>query len=237
MWQRVEQMLSLLLVAAALVIAVSVARREFLNTSEGRPPGRQEVLQLVFEPEWRSAFDVGITSGDTAAPVQLVQFADLECPACRDLELRTLSELREPYGDRLAITYVHFPLPYHRFARAAAQAAECAHLQGQFQPFIAAVYTQQDSLGLKRWSAYASEAGVSDTVSFNKCLSAEVPSPRIDEGFSLGEMLRVRGTPTVLVNGWRFGSPPNLADLSRTIDDLLLGRRPSLAGPSREGLD
>lgn len=237
MWQRAERMLSVLLVAAALVIAGSLFRREFFDTVGDQSTLGRDAVQLEFEPDWRMALATGINVGDSAAPVQLVQFADLECQACRAFEQQVLANLREPYGNRLAITYVHFPLPYHRFARSAAQSAECALLQGQFQSFVTAVYAQQDSIGLKPWTSFALGAGVSDTVAFDRCVRAEVSFARIDEGFAVGELLQVRGTPTVIVNGWRFSSAPNLREISRTIDELLAEKRPTLAAPGAEGLD
>lgn len=229
---RIERLLSVLLTIAALVIAAGVARREFFGSSAPRAPMNEGRQVLVDEAEWRSFFEHGVLSGDLDAPVQLVQFADLECPACRDFEMKTLSAVRERYGARLATVYVHFPLPYHRFARIAAQAAECAEVQGRFVPFVSRVYARQDSIGLKPWTSYAVESEVPDTVAFSRCLAADDPVPRIAGGFELGQQLQVRGTPTVIVNGWRFESPPSLADLTRTIEELLDGRRPSLAvGP------
>jgi protein-disulfide isomerase len=234
MSSRVERLLSVLLTIAAIVIAAGVARREFAGTSVPRAPMNEARLVLVQETEWRSLFDHGVVSGRADAPIQVVQFADLECPACRDFELKTLSVARAKYGERLAIVYVHFPLSYHRFARMAAQAAECAEAQGRFVPFVSSVYTRQDSIGLKPWVSYAVEAGVPDTAAFGRCVQADELGPRIGAGFELGQQLQVRGTPTVMVNGWRFASPPSLADLTLTIDELLEGRRPSLAsGPDR----
>lgn len=187
---------------------------------------------MIYDSGWRASFETGIASGVANAPIQLVQFADLECPACRDFEMKTLSAARERYGERLATVYVHFPLPYHRFARVAAQASECAEVQGRFVPFVSRVYARQDSIGLKPWTSYAVEAEVPDTLAFSRCLATDNPVPRIAGGFELGHQLQVRGTPTVIVNGWRFESPPSLADLTRTIEELLDGRRPSLAvGP------
>lgn len=229
MGRRLERLLSILLTAAALVIAFSIARREFFGGRSSQDLVNSGRQSAAFEPEWESSLEIGVPGGVPSAPVQIVQFADLECPACREFEVRTLSVARDQYGDRLGAAYVHFPLPYHRFARIAAQAAECADTQGRFQPFVTTVYARQDSIGLKPWVSYALDAGIVDTAAFDRCLRADEPSPRIQAGFELGQRLGVRGTPTVIINGWRFNSPPSLTDLTRTIGELLDGRRPSLA--------
>lgn len=71
---------------------------------------------------------------------------------------------------------------------------------------------------------------MADTTAFARCLQANPEPPRIEAGLALSQRLGVRGTPTVLVNGWRFETPPNARDLIRTLDELLAGRKPSLAG-------
>jgi hypothetical protein len=55
---------------------------------------------------------------------------------------------------------------------------------------------------------------------------------RIGAGFALGQQFQVRATPTVIVNGWRFASPPSLANPMQSVEELLDGRRLSWAvGP------
>lgn len=162
-----------------------------------------------------------------ARPVTIIEFADLECPACRHFELGTLADVRQKYGSNVRSAFVHFPLSNHRYARPAAKAAECAHEQGKFQPFIEAVYKTQDSLGTKSWMSYALEAGVGDSSRYKTCLDGP-GFARIDSGYSVAERLELPGTPTVMVNGWRFDGVPTVRQLSEVIDALLAGRKPRI---------
>src|SRR6059036_863318 len=69
--------------------------------------------------------------GSPAAPVTIVEFADFECPVCKE-SLPVLQEVRTLYREQVRIVYRNFPLASHPQARQAAEAAHCAHEQGQF---------------------------------------------------------------------------------------------------------
>ena len=62
-----------------------------------------------------------------------------------------------------SIFEVNHPLDYHALATIGAHAAECARERGVFEEWVRLVYVQHDSLGLKRWEAFAAEAGAGDT--------------------------------------------------------------------------
>jgi protein-disulfide isomerase len=133
--------------------------------------------------------------------------------------------------EQLATYFVHFPLPRHTFARPAARAAECASDQDRVLAFHDLLYEKQDSLGLKPWSSYASEAMVPDMTRFASCVTDTAIVARIEAGIALGKRLALRGTPTVLVNGWRFEHPPTQVELLQTIEALREGKQPLI--PSR----
>lgn len=226
---RIDRFLNALLVIAAVAIAAVIIRREVLDSKAPELTPLSVGQSLTFEPDWISALEAGVVDGERAAPIQLIQFADLECPACREFEARVVESAREQFQAEMAVTYVHFPLPRHRFAKLAATAAECAGHQARFQPFVQGVYAKQDSIGLKPWAGYALDAGVPDTSLFGSCLREQATPSRVEAGLALGERLEIRGTPTVLVNGWRFSRPPTAGELTRTIDELRAGREPSLS--------
>jgi hypothetical protein len=115
------------------------------------------------------------------------------------------------------MVFVHFPLPIHRFAVQAAQATECASLKGRFLNFIDAVYRKQDSLGLKSWGSYALEAGIVDTAAIARCAHDSTPFKRVEAGRELGLRWQILGTPTVIINGLRYASPPTKREIDRVI--------------------
>jgi protein-disulfide isomerase len=178
----------------------------------------------VQEKDWRTLIPSGTRIGSADAPVTIVEFADLECPFCKRFHESSLAAVQKQFGSKVSLVYVHFPITSHRFARPAARAAECASMQGVFGGFISAIYRKQDSLGLKSWTSYAVDAGVRDTAAFVVCARATGTLTLIDSGLAAGTRLHVEATPTVLVNGWRFATPPSDTTLTRVVGALLNGR-------------
>ena len=221
----IERAMSLVLVMAAAVIAVAAVHRSFV--SPAIPTLVRGDGKLHYVADWRTIRQQGLSDSDTIAPVSLLEFGDLECPACRAFHLTTLAEIKQKYGSKLAVTFIHFPLSIHRFAKPAARAAECAANAGGFTRFVETIYSNQDSLGLIPWTTYATRAGLRDTAAFASCLASTPAFARIDSGLAFAKRLELRGTPTIFVNGWRFPSPPGPTSLSKVIDELLAGRNPS----------
>jgi protein-disulfide isomerase len=208
-----ERITTVLVAVAALAVAAAVVQREFgtrtrvLNISLKGPP--------VYVDEWRSLLPDGLRIGDEDAQVQLIVFADFECPFCRRLHNR-FEQVQRELGETVALTVIHFPLSNHRFARPAARAAECADKQNRFAQFASLLYSKQDSLGLKPWLSFAHEAGVRDIASFTACVTSTAAIARIERGLQIGGELNVTGTPTVLINGWRYSSFP-IDSLAQTL--------------------
>lgn len=187
--------------------------------------GVAEGLEPTFVPNWEDIEAEGVMQGNGAAKVRIVEFSDLECPFCMRFHA-TRTSLKRRYGDLVSSSFVHFPLPSHRFARPAARAAECAAVVGRFDGFIARVFEKQDSLGLKSWGSFARAAGIEDTARFVQCSQDTALVVRVERGRALGEALGLKGTPTVLVNGWRLPEPPDSVTLFAMAERILEGREP-----------
>ena len=219
---RLERLVSFALAVAALAIAGVVVKREFVSAA----PPRDQRPRPVFMDDWRDYRRDGIAfAGPASAQLEIVEFADFECPVCAAFE-PTLTNVIARYGDRVSRVFVHFPIPGHRFARAAAVAAECAHEQGAFAAMKQVLYARQDSFGLRPWTRYASQAGVSDLPRFESCVSNPQMVQRIERGVALAERLGFRGTPTIVLNGWAINGILGDSALARAMDAILAGKRP-----------
>jgi protein-disulfide isomerase len=227
---RLDRLFSGALTLAAVAIAAALIHREFFarpNVISGGSPGKPPELMA----NWSDLLKTSVVLGDSGAPVKVIEFMDLECPFCKGFNSRARA-LRQKYGRSVAVAIIHFPLEMHRFARPAARAAECAGERGRFEQFLNLVYERQDSIGLKSWASFAREAGVPDTVAFLRCVSASAAVPRIEAGLALGQRIGVTGTPTVIINGWRYFSPPDSLELDRAVSALLAGRSPYKLPPN-----
>lgn len=215
-----EVILNFTLAVAALTFTALLLRRELmLGDGNARAAAVGKPAYVV---GWERLAN---PEGDEAArlpPIQLVEFVDYECGFCKLFE-RTRKQLEREYPGRVAVSFVHFPLPFHRFARAAASAAECARSVGRFEHMHDLLFERQDSIGLKSWGEFASSAGIKDTVSFNACVRSHDMSRRIDHHVELAESLSITATPTLIVNGWKLPLPPSTDELSRIARSLLSG--------------
>lgn len=220
----VDRVLSVALVAAAVVMAAAVTYREFASQGQAAIP-RQVTAAPEYHDDWRSFLSNARYLTDSVAPVHLIEFGDLECPACRRFHEVTIPALQARFGSQIAISFVHLPLAIHRFARLAAHASECAASQERFAEFVNVTFANQDSLGLKSWSSLAVDASIPDTAAFSTCRGRPEAATLVDSGLALSRRLRINSTPTVMVNGWRVPGP-SLEELSRVTIEVLERRKP-----------
>ena len=95
--------------------------------------------------------------GPHGAEVSLVEYGDFECPYCRAAE-PIVAGLIEALGDRLSVTFRHFPLSQvHPHARHAAEVAEAAAAQGKFWEMHDMLFASQNALDDASLVNYAAE--------------------------------------------------------------------------------
>ncbi len=216
-----DRVATVFLLICAAVVAGAVVRREFLADDNDSTRVISDPPQLV--PSLRNLEQRGVRLGPATARVQIVEFADLECPYCKAFHA-SFRAAQQQFPNKVALVFLHFPLDNHRFARPAALALECAATAGQFDSFLDLVFAKQDSLGLKSWTSYAKEAGVLDSAAFARCITRAAVLRRVEEGRTLGDSIGVRNTPTIIVNGWRYPRAPAPSTLPRIVSALLEGK-------------
>jgi protein-disulfide isomerase len=214
------------LAACALLTTGLVVRRE-LSFPAISPDSAAEEPRFI--EDWRSHLAQGLRIGDPGAPVQLIEFADFECPFCAVFH-ESVKTVRERYPGQVSLTFMHLPLDRHRFALPAARVAECAQEQGRFEAMLDRLYTEQESFGLKPWTQYATQATVPDLPAFEACIESTAAIPRVESGKRLAAELAARGTPTVIVNGWQLVRPPTAQELDQMVKSVLSGKSPVARG-------
>jgi protein-disulfide isomerase len=136
--------------------------------------------------------------GAQNAPVQIVEFADYQCPYCQKVN-PDLSKLQEDFGSKVAVVFMDFPLPAHPAAEKAAEAARCAGAQGKFWEFHDALF-QNKKFELAELKEQA-RAFKLDTASFDKCLDTGEQASAVQRDLAQGQHLGLTGTPSFFVNG------------------------------------
>ena len=147
----------------------------------------------------------GPSHGPADAAVTIVEFGDLECPACKAAQPQITKLTQEE--PRMKLIFQNFPLEsVHKWALLGAKYIDCVSQQGAdptFQ-FIATVYEHQGEITADTADAmlkgYAKEAGANpDTVA--ACVAKPETLARVRQSIALGEKLGVNSTPTFFVNG------------------------------------
>ena len=148
------------------------------------------------------------TLGSPDAPVVIEEWADFQCPACRNFT-RVEPELQQAVladgGARLVFRHMPF---LGQESVWAAEAAECAGDQGSFWKYHDMLYASQNGENRGTFSKdhlkrFAAAAGLADQAGFNQCLDTDRYAGRVLEEKQRGERLGVNSTPTLFVNGRR----------------------------------
>jgi len=173
--------------------------------------------------------------GPASAPVIIEEFADFQCPYCTRAE-PALAEVAAKYGSRVKLVWRNLPLPFHKHAALAAEAAaEAQHQKGDvgFWAMHDKLFAHQadhdgDGSGLERpaLDAYARELGL-DVVAFDRALDAHVHKAEIEEDTRAAEAAQINGTPAFVVGGYLVTGAQPFARFQRLIEHVLA------SGPGR----
>jgi protein-disulfide isomerase len=187
-------------------------------TKDGRYLLRGELADLSKDPlaENTSKLDLAKSPvlGDPKATVTIVEFADFECPVCRNLHdaLRGLL----PNYPQVKLIFKDFPLDaLHPWARTASLAGRCTYQQdpAAFWKFYDYIYDKQDLVSAAnvydKVVDFAGQANLNQDV-FKACMAAPQATAEVDASIANGNLLEVHSTPTLFVNGRRIvGADPH----------------------------
>lgn len=142
--------------------------------------------------------------GDKNADILWIEYSDLECPFCKRLhDSGAISNLEKKYGNKLAVTFKHYPLPFHQQAIPGALAAECVGEAGganKYFAFVEGVF-KKGTPTQETIDAVVKEIGL-DSKKIQSCVDSNKFKSVIDAQMSEGSSkFGVNGTPgNVLIN-------------------------------------
>ena len=138
--------------------------------------------------------------GPKSAPLEIIEFADYECPFSRDFSFG-LRELMVKYPQRFQFIIRDFPLnEIHPRAFRAAEAANCAGDQEKYWQMHDKIFQNQDRLSDLDLKLYAVQVGL-DMSRFNVCFDGRIHREEIEIDAADGQAAGVVGTPTFFING------------------------------------
>jgi protein-disulfide isomerase len=152
----------------------------------------------------------GPSKGAQAAPVQLVEFSDLQCPHCKQAQPIIDKLISESPNAKLI--FQPFPLAsLHPWATKAAEYADCVAQQNPdaFWKFVNSVYDAQAEIkepeAEKKFAELAKAAGA-DPTKAAACAAQGNTFIKIQKSIDLGKSVGVSGTPTLFINGRKVQS-------------------------------
>lgn len=151
----------------------------------------------------------GPSRGPKTAPVTIVEFGDLQCPACKAAQPAIEALIAAEPNQRFV--FQNFPLEMHNWAAKGAAYADCVAQSSNdaFWKFIAKVYETQSDITAanadEKLTAIADGAGVKGA-DIATCSATPAVKARVDASIALGKSVGVTGTPTLFINGRSIGN-------------------------------
>lgn len=165
------------------------------------------------------------TFGPANAPVQIFEYTDFACPACRGAAGK-IEEMQKIYGDGLRVSFKHYPLlNIHPWSQHAAAYADCAGAQGKFKEYAALLFENQEKWAQAKsepweFKTYAEQLKL-DWPAMQACSIAPETVKTIKLDIAEADMKGVNATPTFFVNGKRAVGSGQLLDQAMKFDNLM----------------
>jgi protein-disulfide isomerase len=206
------------LIAAVVVVALIVVAALVVldrNAGSSQPQAGMAPLERSY--------------GAADAPVVVVEYADFQCPYCRQFAMGAEQQLRKDYADKGKVRFVfrHFPFIGEE-SLWAAEASECANAQGRFWDYHDKLFAEQGGENQGAFSRdnlkrFASELGL-DTAQFNACLDSGQYKSQVQDEFNEARRLRIDSTPTILVDGHVVQNGGSYPVLQAAVEAALAGQ-------------
>jgi protein-disulfide isomerase len=139
------------------------------------------------------------TKGPDDATVTIVEFADFECPHCREA-VPLVDAVLAAHPGKVRLVYKSYTLPFHVHGEPAARAAFAAGVQGKFWEMEHLLFDRQQHLEGADLERYARSLNL-DVARWKSDMDAPATTDRIAHDRQLGEEMKLKGTPTIYVNG------------------------------------
>ena len=192
------------------LVAIVAAGGGFIVWKTQQPPPAMALVLPTMADSVIAKQARGYTIGSPTATVEIIEFADYECPACGNYATITEPDVRKNLVDAGIVRYTFYDFPLlnaHQNTVVASMAASCASDQDKFWPMHDALFTNQfewSGVSTKNprgvITSYARQVGL-DLSTWNACMDANAHAKRIEANYALGLTMQVGSTPTFFVNG------------------------------------
>jgi protein-disulfide isomerase len=185
----------------------------------------------------------GYVLGSPTAPVEVIEFADFECPSCGQFATLTEPDVRTRLVNtgQVRIRFMDFPLAMHKNTWDASLAASCANEQGKFWEMHDQIFNNQD-----RWNGEATgrprgpladlAKGLGlDMTKYNACMDAETHRAQIAANQAEGERRQVGQTPTFIIGNKLIPGAIPFDEFKKAVDEAAKLAPAPAAAPADTG--
>jgi len=185
----------------------------------------------------------GYLLGKPDAPVQVIEFADFECPACGQFATLAEPDIRKRLIEPGTISYrfYDYPLPMHKNTWQASNAAACADEQGKFWEMHDQLFNQQDqwngqatSRPKSKFQEYAKALGLNEN-QWESCYDARKYQPRIKANEQMATKRGASQTPTFVIGNKMVGGAISYDHFKALVDSALVLAKSDTAKPRPSG--
>lgn len=190
--EQADEMLSELRAIRQLLEKQQLAMQRPATPAPSAPPP-PEKAELAYSPGWQAL-------GDEKAKIVMVEFADYQCPFCRQFNQTTYPQLKKDYVDSGKIKFVSrdLPLDFHNNAEKAAEAGRCAADQGKFWEYRDTLIANAQDLAPDSLLKHAKTAGV-DADKLKACLDAGTHKNDVVADSKAAADVQISGTPSFII--------------------------------------
>jgi protein-disulfide isomerase len=167
------------------------------------------------------------TRGPDDAPVTIFEFADFECPHCAQA-VPMLDAALVAHPGKVRLVYKSYTLPFHQHGEPAARAAFAAGAQGKFWEMEHLLFERQQHLEDADLQRYAQMLKL-DVAKWKADMDSSPVKDRVLKDRTLGEEMKLKGTPTIYVNGRELDVEQDESLEDRVAGELGLSAAPEAA--------
>ena len=204
------------LAEVTVVLASSQGQQlsRFYVTSDGAHAVTGDIIPFgakPFDPA-KKALEKGVNGperGPKDAAVMIVEFGDLQCPACKAAQ--SSIEALVAAEPTARFVFQNFPLEMHNWAVKGAAYSDCVGRASSdaFWKFIAKTYETQADITAEnadeKLTAIVNGVGLKGA-DIAACATKPETRAHIDASIALGKSVDVSGTPTLFINGRKVGN-------------------------------
>jgi len=163
--------------------------------------------------------------GKKDAKIQVVAFSDFQCPYCSK-GADVMHQIEKKYGNKVALSFKHYPLPFHQQALPAAEISMCVNKEStaKFWKFHDLVFKNQDKMDTDHLLKLAKDAGA-DQAKVKECFDKGEFKDLVKADMEYGNKVGVRSTPTFFVNGQMVAGALPLEQFAEMIDEELAAKK------------